>query len=746
MSFLNPALALAGLALVAIPLAIHFLNRRRHKTVPWAAMAFLLAAVKKNRRRLKFESWLLLATRCAVVVLLAAALARPFGCGDSTLAAVAGRRAALHVIVLDDSYSMAYESNRDGAATDFDAAKELAADLLDRMGGGGDSVALVTASSPARAVVARPTYDLSAVRAAVERVPQSYGATDLPGALALAAKIAAEDGRQPDRRLHVITDDTAGAWRSPPETAFAEAAGPLASAFGRATVYDVSGGNGGEGETNAAVLDLAGGRGLVRAGFPASFTATVAGYAPSGDGAGQAAVRWALDGTPLEAAPPVALTAAGTKSERPSVRIDAGGRHVLTASLPGDKLPADDARRRVVDAAADLKVLIVETRRGFGPLAGSGAFLSLALAPPADATGAASSSYVAPERITEGELGSKALDDYRAVVLAGVGGITAPTADRLRRFVEGGGTLLIFTGEDVRDDVYNSTLLPAGLLPGPLVSRQSATGGAASAFAFDFRPEGNLHPYLQAFRGQQNSGLDTAETFTYWQVAPDPKRAVERVLNFRGAKSQISNPESQTSDPRSQMSDSADPAITSQSLGEGTVVFFAFSADTEWTTLPAKPAFVALAHEVLRNAVGGGDGWLNLTAGDALVVPPRVTYAAAPTLTPTEGVAAEGAGRPVPIELARVTRPDGSPAWQSPPIARPGLYTLAAPDGSSPVPVAVNVPAAESDTRPVDQSAVRQRLGPLGDRTDFVTAASRPRPTTPRRWRAARATSAGASC
>ena len=653
MSFLNPALALAGLALVAIPLAIHFLNRRRHKTVPWAAMAFLLAAVKKNRRRLKFESWLLLATRCAVVVLLAAALARPFGCGDSTLAAVAGRRAALHVVVLDDSYSMAYEANRDGAATHFDAAKATVADLLDRLGGGGDSVALVVASSPARAVIARPTYDLAAVRAAVERVPQSYGATDLPGALALAAKIAAEDGRQPDRRLHVVTDATAGAWRTPPETAFAEAAGPLASAFQRATVYDVSAGE----SANAAVLGLEGGRGLVRAGFPASFTATVAGYGDGSEG-GQAAVRWAIDGQPLEAAPPVALSATGARAEQPSVRIDAGGRHVVTASVPADRLPADDARRRVVDAAADLKVLVVETRGGFGPLAGSGAFLSLALAPPADAGGAPSASYVAPERITEGELGARSLDDYRAVVLAGVGGVTAPTADRLRRFVEGGGTLLVFSGDAVRDDVYNSTLLPAGLLPGPLTARRSATG--ASAFAFDFRPEGNLHPYLQAFRGQQNSGLDTAETFTYWQVTPDPGRAVERVLDFRRTDAADPTP---IDNPQSQTENRPDPAITSHELGEGTVVFFAFSADTEWTTLPAKPAFVALAHEVLRNAVGGGEGWLNLTAGEALVVPPRVAYATAPVLTPVRGRRRRRAGptrddrprpRDPPRRLARV--------------------------------------------------------------------------------------------
>src|SRR5881409_2407226 len=101
--FATPAFALAGIALASIPIIIHFLNRRRFKTIPWAAMEFLLRAMRKNRRRLKFEQWILLATRCAVLVLVATALARPMGCQDRTLASLAGQRAGLHVIVLDNS-------------------------------------------------------------------------------------------------------------------------------------------------------------------------------------------------------------------------------------------------------------------------------------------------------------------------------------------------------------------------------------------------------------------------------------------------------------------------------------------------------------------------------------------------------------------------------------------------------------------------------------------------------------------
>src|SRR5687768_16210926 len=95
-AFVTPAFAVAGLALASIPIVIHLLNRRRFKTVQWAAMDFLLRAMKKNRRRLKFEQWLLLATRCALLALLGLALARPTGCDNSAISRIAAQRAGVH--------------------------------------------------------------------------------------------------------------------------------------------------------------------------------------------------------------------------------------------------------------------------------------------------------------------------------------------------------------------------------------------------------------------------------------------------------------------------------------------------------------------------------------------------------------------------------------------------------------------------------------------------------------------------
>lgn len=132
LGFMVPAFAIAGLALAALPIVIHFLNRRRYRTTTWAAMDLLLRAIQKNRRRSRFENWLLLATRCLVMVLIGLALARPIGCDNQSGASIGGRT-GLHVIVIDNSYSMSYLAGRPGGKTHLDQAKVIAGQIIDHL-------------------------------------------------------------------------------------------------------------------------------------------------------------------------------------------------------------------------------------------------------------------------------------------------------------------------------------------------------------------------------------------------------------------------------------------------------------------------------------------------------------------------------------------------------------------------------------------------------------------------------------
>jgi hypothetical protein len=102
MLFLNPLL-LWGLLAAAIPIAIHLLNRRRHKTIPWAAMQFLLKATRESRGKKKLRHLLILTCRALALAALALAAARPIvsgfiGWGSGSISTV--------VLILDRSASM----------------------------------------------------------------------------------------------------------------------------------------------------------------------------------------------------------------------------------------------------------------------------------------------------------------------------------------------------------------------------------------------------------------------------------------------------------------------------------------------------------------------------------------------------------------------------------------------------------------------------------------------------------------
>ena len=66
-----------GAAAAGIPIALHFFFRSRYRTVPWAAMKFLLTSVEQTSRRLKFQEYALLLLRMMVLTLLAVAFMRP---------------------------------------------------------------------------------------------------------------------------------------------------------------------------------------------------------------------------------------------------------------------------------------------------------------------------------------------------------------------------------------------------------------------------------------------------------------------------------------------------------------------------------------------------------------------------------------------------------------------------------------------------------------------------------------------
>jgi hypothetical protein len=679
-ALLSPGFAVAGLLLAALPIIIHILNRRRFKTVSWAAMEFLLRAMRKNRRRLRFEQWLLLVTRCALLVLLGLALARPLACESGALAGL-GRRTALDVIVIDNSYSMGYEVDKAGAKTHLDRAKAIAKAILSRSDSGGTSASIIVAGRPAKSLFGTPTYDLQSAVSAVDRIEQSYAATDLAGALDAALKLAREHPEQPNRNLYILTDGTRSAFQGSQSSQLKELGPQLAQMYHLA-VYNLAQGSA---QWNAAVTGLSPASNLVTDKFPSDFKATIRCFGLVRD----ASVQWRLDDHVLGDPQPVHLDAT-TDVTQSHASFPSGGPHVLALRLfDEDRLQVDNQFQRVVDVTSELKTLIVEGKHGATELEGSGAFLKLALAPPKNDKGD-TDSYVSPELISDLELGNKVLTDYSAVLLAGVGQITASEADRLRDYVEHGGTLMFFMGDAVDKENYNSMLLPRKLIPGPLVKLVSVGTDQRGAL-FDFKPNGVVSRFLNEFARQPESGLDSAQVFTYWQIELPHDSTTETVLSYLPAAGAAPGA-------------AEDPAITFQSVGQGHVVFVSTTASPDWTNLPAKLAYLPLIHELLTGSVRAGDYWMNLEVGQRLVIPPNVSLAGAPSLM-------NAAQQPVTVLEPDPNSPDvGARTYHSEPITKPGVYTLSL--GNRQVPLAVNLPAEEeADVFVLDDGAIRKALG-----------------------------------
>src|SRR5437868_8338231 len=111
--FANPAALTVGGALISLPILIHLINRMRFKRIRWAAMEFLLKSQKRNRRRLIIEQLLLLALRCALVLLAVLLVSRYL-----FSFAIFEPQNTLHVIVLDDSLSMTDQWKEEGEDKD----------------------------------------------------------------------------------------------------------------------------------------------------------------------------------------------------------------------------------------------------------------------------------------------------------------------------------------------------------------------------------------------------------------------------------------------------------------------------------------------------------------------------------------------------------------------------------------------------------------------------------------------------
>ena len=477
MSFLAP-LFFAALAVLGVPVLIHMIQRQRTEVVEFPSLMFVRKIPFHSLRRQRVRHLLLLLLRCAALVLLIAAFARPFFQSAVLVAVTGGSREV--VILIDRSYSMGYGSRWERAR---DAARDVVRDLAPD-----DQATIIFFDSGAQSG-ARSTRDRASLLAAIDDAELGAGTTRYGPALQLAQGIF-EDSDLPRLEAFLITDfqrigvDSAANTLLPPGTVLT----PL-------SVAD-------EDETpNVSVS----GASVQRDFFSGRERAAVT-------------VRLANRGNETVERQ-VALELNGQEFESLEVTVEANSSATLTfapftledTAMPvsvraaADALPHDDVFHFTVAPGDIVPVLVVG---GVGA-ADANRYLLTALAP------GSSPSF----SVTARSVGQVTTDDVAAasvVVLNDVGLPSGEVGAAIRRFVETGGGLWVVLGENVRwsaDDL--------DLLPGTVGEPADRDGRGGTLVFVEYS-----HPVFEVFSAPRSGDLTTPRFFRYRPLTVRPETTV----------------------------------------------------------------------------------------------------------------------------------------------------------------------------------------------------------------------------
>lgn len=548
------------MAAISIPVLIHLLNRRRYRRVPWAAMRFLKISVDQNQRRMRLEDWILLLLRCAVVALLASLLARPVLEGVS---GVPGSKVAAAIIV-DNSASM---GSQEGGVTRLALAREAAHEILSGLPQGSP----VVVGDVFRAHEASADHEFA--RARIDAITQTERHADL--ILATKEAIGALEGQAVvDRELYVITDGHAEEWGS-----LAALGGRFSDITAGVRVQLITVGSSLNANLGISRLTPAAALPAVDQPFRIDVDVTNFGEAP----VTRVPVKVLVDGQ-ASGNPWIIEELGPGRSETATLytALPGPGYHRVTVALEGDKAPFDDRQTVVMRARDEVNVLLVDGEPGAEDRDSETFFLREALAPvpPAER-----SSYPVKPRVVSGSnLEAEALDRYEAVVLANVADVSLAFADRLARFVEKGGGLVVFPGGNFRPESYNALLYRRhGLLPASFVPR-----------------EGDIGPRTRSLIPAETNPLSLERDL----LAGVKFRQIQRLQLGEG-------------DYRVNLRyDDGQPALVESNYGQGKVFVFTSSADLAWNDFAVRPAYIPFVSRVLGGIVPSRENNLNVAAGD----------------------------------------------------------------------------------------------------------------------------------
>ncbi len=592
--FINPGMAwfaLAGL----IPIIIHLLNRQRYKRIRWAAMEFLLEAMKKTRRRLQLENLILLAIRVLIVVLLSLALARCYF--RQTPLAALGTVDTHAIILLDNSYSMGYKS---GNASVFDEAKTIAHNIIDRLKTSqGDKVSLLTLSAKPAVVISEASANLEIVKKAVANLQLSDYGTSCYDTLLLAKDIVAKS-KSSRKVIYLVTDGQRLAWQNREENKakFTELLAQLGTEA-ELKIIDL----GKDNAPNSNINGLRPAGRVIQVGKTANFEVEINNFNPLS--LANIEISFYVDNLKQNTAS-VPVGSFGTATTNFTYEFPEAGPHQIKVVLEPDSLNLDNERYLSVDVRDAVPVLIVNGAPSADPYADEAMYLRYALQP--SRTESDRFSIYSVDTVRDIVFEETDIKKYDLIILANLEYLSQEKLKALEEYVRSGGGLLIFLGNKIDRRFYNESLYRkgAGLLPGELI---------------EILGDKEHQNYVKLDKIDFNH-----ESLSYFKPI---KEYLSRILIYEYYRMKLDLPEKDAAAPDKPESNplrvlaryndaDENPALVEKTFGKGKVMVVTTAADIEWSNLPASPGGVILFDNLAKYLAIPSANQKNIRAGDPL--------------------------------------------------------------------------------------------------------------------------------
>jgi hypothetical protein len=604
---------------------------------------------------------LLLALRVLAICLLAFSLARPHLTGRNVHAAALAPPQAT-VFLVDNSLSMQY---RDGQETRLQRAKTLTSRLVQSLGLN-DSAVVLPLLMPAEAANAPVSLsrDQAALQEQLAALQPSHANVDLPSAFQRAFTLLQESST-PRRRLVLLSDFTLHGWEEfhlsqlsvVPENVtlhFIRLGGPQRDA--NVLISDVR-------VTEKPFIEHA----------PLDVTAVVQNRSNTALRnvrvdlfLGSNAVGQQL----VDIGPDEQLTVPFRIAAPPA------GLHWGEVRLDGDGFAEDDRFYYALRTVTPVHVLLVDGDPGTSLFDSEIFYLLQALQP----RGVLGQPLFYPKPIPWEGLENERLSDYQVIALCNVEALTAQVRQRLYQFVVEGGGLLFFAGNRIDPVHYNAMFYRSDTLLLPLALGQPTQRPQEQPMTIG--TVHSAHEALAMFAGEE-ALLRGGKFYRY--VTMEGANTVPGVRTLLALQD-------------------GSPLLVDKDLGRGRVLFFASSADRDWTDLPTRTAYVPLIHGLVGYAA-------HLSAASQR---PGTIMPEATRLLGRE----EDDGTTVTIRtpdgqerLTYYTRDGGLTVAPYTAYTVPGIYRLATPTSTDFL--AVNGTRAESNFEKIQTAEIQTRLRPL---------------------------------